>query len=79
MSYFLLGLFKLHQKYADGQNDPERFSISSAFPFPWQGLPCCKPYSLLQTGIKMPAQNALFFSFSLLNSNLHNFFQNKRC
>lgn len=38
MSYFLLGLFKLRQKYADGQNDPERFSISSAFPMAGLGL-----------------------------------------
>lgn len=32
MSYFLLCLFKVNQKYSDGQNGPERFHISSAFP-----------------------------------------------
>lgn len=29
---FLLCLFKVSQKYSDGQNDPEKFHISSAFP-----------------------------------------------
>lgn len=32
LSYFLLCLVKLNQKYSDGQNDPEGFHISSAFP-----------------------------------------------
>lgn len=44
---FLLGLFKLHQKYADGQNDPEWFSVSSAFPMARFGF--WEPCSLLQT------------------------------
>lgn len=32
LSYFLLCLLKVNQKYSDGQNDPERFHISSTFP-----------------------------------------------